>query len=359
MGDWDYPGLTKKGKRPYLNGRALPLSHDRAPALPARWACIKNRVSNPSHKSYSRYSAVGMAACFRSWPAGFLRWCDDLGLSPWDGLPESLQVDRIDNRRGYEPGNQRLVTSRTNNRNRSSTIRLQSGETLIDRAELEGVSYSAVKQRWAAGERDENRLFRPERPPSGFCSAQPTSLNVFGVQAGTADVPGHVTLTVQLPQCAAKCSYCFAKELWDRGAGTLGWSDVRAALYQNRYTTEYVCFAGADPMAQPLGKALSNIKEEGFRTAVYAVPWHSRQLSSLLGDGLLDWVHLSLLTTDSPMTKLRSPKFVARSLDALEASGVEYAVSVTVTPSTECEVPDLRRLVSQHTDHELHVVRAI
>ncbi len=39
-----------------------------------------------------------------------------------NGYSEKLQIDRIDNDKGYSPGNCRFVTHRANNRNKSDSI---------------------------------------------------------------------------------------------------------------------------------------------------------------------------------------------------------------------------------------------
>lgn len=74
---------------------------------------IKQRTSNPNHKSYKNYGARGISMC-PEWAndyAQFERYCLENGWKP------GLQVDRINNDGNYEPGNIRFVAGQENRRN--------------------------------------------------------------------------------------------------------------------------------------------------------------------------------------------------------------------------------------------------
>jgi hypothetical protein len=66
-----------------------------------RWYEIKNRCTRPERKDWPRYGGRGITLCER-WMV-FDNFVADVGQPPFLGA----QLDRIDNDRGYEPGNVR------------------------------------------------------------------------------------------------------------------------------------------------------------------------------------------------------------------------------------------------------------
>lgn len=81
------------------------------------WDCIKQRCLNKNCKAYKRYGGRGITIC-NEWihsPEVFMSW------ARLNGYSERLQIDRIDNNKGYYPGNCRFVTSAENMRNQSKT----------------------------------------------------------------------------------------------------------------------------------------------------------------------------------------------------------------------------------------------
>lgn len=77
------------------------------------WQAMKERCTNPSNTSYERYGAVGVTVCAR-WFSSFENFLDDMGE-----CPAGLSIDRIENSKGYEPGNCRWGTADQQSQNRS------------------------------------------------------------------------------------------------------------------------------------------------------------------------------------------------------------------------------------------------
>lgn len=76
------------------------------------WAGMLARCNDASN---DRYGARGITVCER-WAQSFAAFAEDVGPRPFDGA----SLDRIENDRGYEPGNVRWATATTQGRNKSS-----------------------------------------------------------------------------------------------------------------------------------------------------------------------------------------------------------------------------------------------
>lgn len=88
---------------------------------------------------YKDYGARGIAVCER-W-SKFENFLADMGVRP-----NGLTLDRIDNDKGYEPGNCRWATRTTQQGNRRNTLRFQ-GMTVAEWAEKLGVTKQVIHRR--------------------------------------------------------------------------------------------------------------------------------------------------------------------------------------------------------------------
>ena len=113
------------------------------------WQQLVQRCTNPKNRNYADYGGRGVVVCER-WMV-FANFVADVGEKP-----NGLTLDRIDNARGYEPGNVRWVSMHEQNQNRRSTRldaakvreireRHASGESSVDIAETYGVDESTVR----------------------------------------------------------------------------------------------------------------------------------------------------------------------------------------------------------------------
>jgi hypothetical protein len=111
--------------------------------LYGRWLQIKSRCSDIKNHSYKNYGAKGVWVC--------QEWKDSFKLfSAWayaNGFEKHLQLDRIDNDKGYHPENCRWVTQQENLRNKKEYKTLTiDGETkkLFDWADKFKVPYHQI-----------------------------------------------------------------------------------------------------------------------------------------------------------------------------------------------------------------------
>ncbi len=82
------------------------------------WQAIKKRCNNPNNKCYPSYGACGIKVC-EEWDGvnfiNFYNWVIENG---WEN---GLEIDRIDNNKGYSPENCRIVGHDIQTRNRKGT----------------------------------------------------------------------------------------------------------------------------------------------------------------------------------------------------------------------------------------------
>ena len=102
---------------------------------------MRRRCANPSYISYKNYGARGIAVCKR-WQDSFAAFLEDIGPKP----DPSLTLERIDNDKGYEPGNCRWATRAENLANR----RLYRGGVTIDG---ETIALKAAMSRYGVKDR--------------------------------------------------------------------------------------------------------------------------------------------------------------------------------------------------------------
>jgi hypothetical protein len=80
------------------------------------WCGIKTRCFNENEPAYKNYGARGITMCDR-WKDSFENFLEDMGERP----SKKHSIDRIDNEKGYEPGNCKWATraeqARNNRRN--------------------------------------------------------------------------------------------------------------------------------------------------------------------------------------------------------------------------------------------------
>ena len=131
-------------------------------SLNVLWCHIKERCYNKNSKSNNRYGGRGIAVC-DEWlhnSEAFKSWAID------NGYQLGLEIDRIDNNKGYSPENCRWVTKTQNARNTSRNKYIEwNGETrvLSEWCELLGLDYNSVNMRLHRGWSFEKAVSTPFR----------------------------------------------------------------------------------------------------------------------------------------------------------------------------------------------------
>lgn len=111
------------------------------------WCAMLARCRNRSHPGYHNYGGRGITVCER-WHA-FDAFLADMGERP-----PGLEMERIDNSLGYEPGNCRWATRKENGRNRRTNRIIEAdGKALPVSAwaELKGIPKGIIANRLRAG----------------------------------------------------------------------------------------------------------------------------------------------------------------------------------------------------------------
>jgi hypothetical protein len=109
------------------------------------WRGMKKRCNNSRDPRYHDYGGRGISVCDR-WNKSFPAFLEDMGLRP--SLDHSLE--RLDNNKGYEPGNVVWATRAQQQRNmRSNRFVMCEGEimSVTDAARRLGVTRQALSKR--------------------------------------------------------------------------------------------------------------------------------------------------------------------------------------------------------------------
>lgn len=124
------------------------------------WRGMRGRCLDPSHKAYKDYGGRGITICDQ-WRESFEVFLSDMGLRP-----PSTTLGRIDNERGYGPGNCEWSTAKEQGRNRrSNRILAHQGrsQSVAAWAEECGIPYPTLYSRLRKGWPIERALATPSR----------------------------------------------------------------------------------------------------------------------------------------------------------------------------------------------------
>jgi len=112
------------------------------------WKAMIQRCENPKHTFFGEYGGRGISIC-RRWRDDFTAFVADVG-----SRPAGTTLDRIDNDKGYEPGNTRWATQREQMNNRRANVRIDwrgQSLTIAQAAETAGLETATLAFRMKAG----------------------------------------------------------------------------------------------------------------------------------------------------------------------------------------------------------------
>lgn len=123
------------------------------------WISMRSRCSNPRDPAYEDYGRRGIFVCDR-WMNSFEAFLEDMGERP----PGRYTLDRIDNQKGYSPGNCRWATYTMQNNNRCTVRRVTFRgvtQTLPEWCRILGLPLGVIRQRLLNGWSAEQALTIP------------------------------------------------------------------------------------------------------------------------------------------------------------------------------------------------------
>lgn len=135
------------------------------------WNSIKARCFDPDNKSFHQYGGRGITMC-REWAESFPAFFAAVGPRP----SPRHSIERIDNSRGYEPGNCRWATPKEQARNRRTNRAVTLNgvtRTIAEWAEVTGIPATRIWARLRAGH-------TPERVLSAEDHRRPVMLTLDG-----------------------------------------------------------------------------------------------------------------------------------------------------------------------------------
>jgi len=122
------------------------------------WCGMKNRCTNPNEEAFKDYGARGITVCAR-WSESFEAFYADMG-----DCGDNLSIERVNNDKGYEPGNCIWATRVQQARNKRST-RLLTAEgisrTPAEWAEISGLKLRTIMQRLTLGWSEQDAVTHP------------------------------------------------------------------------------------------------------------------------------------------------------------------------------------------------------
>lgn len=126
------------------------------------WQQMRLRCTDPKHRAWKDYGGRGITVCAQ-WLSSPQQFMADLGAKP----SPAHELDRIDNARGYEPGNCRWALRTVNCRNRRSNRLIEhEGESLalVAWAERAAIDPGVLARRLNSGWGIAVALATPIRP---------------------------------------------------------------------------------------------------------------------------------------------------------------------------------------------------
>ena len=153
------------------------------------------------------------------------------------------------------------------------------------------------------------------------------------------DFPGHISSTVFLGGCNFRCPYCQNPDLVLRPGAlpSIPWADFMSYLDERKNWLEGVCVSGGEPLLEKnLMEFLRAIKDRNFLVKLDTNGSFPVRLEELVREKLVDSIAMDI---KAPLEKYRevtksdvNEADIARSIEIIKNSGLEYMFRTTVVP---------------------------
>lgn len=163
-------------------------------------------------------------------------------------------------------------------------------------------------------------------------------MKIHGLQKMTLlDFPGRVACTVFLGGCDFRCPYCHNFELVTGEAKPLLDDQELFAFLEKRHgLLDGVAVTGGEPCLNPgLPGLIRRIREMGFLTKLDTNGYHPDVLSSILKEGLVDYVAMDIKNSPGKYAETAGVEAldvdgIRESIDLLRNGAVDYEFRTTV-----------------------------
>ncbi len=182
---------------------------------------------------------------------------------------------------------------------------------------------------------------------------EPCGLEVGGITPLTSiDYPGELAAVIFCQGCPWRCRYCQNGHLLSRSeTDGVEWHEVLDFLGRRKGLLDAVIFSGGEPTLQKaLREAMEQVRQMGFKIGLHTAGCYPEKLKRVLH--LVDWVGMDIkgLPAQYPaITQISgSGERAWESLEAIQASGVDYEVRTTRMPGTsDTQLLNLSRVLSE------------
>jgi pyruvate formate lyase activating enzyme len=153
------------------------------------------------------------------------------------------------------------------------------------------------------------------------------------------DFPGYISSTVFLGGCNFRCPYCQNPDLVLRPGAlpSILWADFMGYLDERKNWLEGICVSGGEPLIEKNLKGLLRaIKDRNFLVKLDTNGSFPGRLEELIREKLVDSIAMDIkapLTRYKEVTKSEvNETDIARSIEIIKNSGLEYMFRTTVVP---------------------------
>lgn len=187
---------------------------------------------------------------------------------------------------------------------------------------------------------------------------------VAGIQKMTTiDFPGHLAAVFFVSGCPWQCRYCHNATLRDMNAPSAVTRAVCEDFLDRRKDfLEGIVVSGGEPTAWPaLPELLKWIRSFGYKTALHTNGYYPEALKAIVQEGLVDYIGMDVKGPPKAYDRItgmeNSCTPVAKSIDVVIGSGVEYEFRTTYHPSilSEPELMETMRAVARRSSNRYFI----